>query len=427
MNQTFWRKWHRWIGFPAALFLLFAAVTGILLACTEFFGEDEALREKTRALVSPVTLQSPAAQWSEPLAKAFATAAAQAGGSPVDSVTIAFKGSQPTVTLYTGKPSGGEDRKFVFDAKTGKLLRVEAYTDKPFLLRLHSGEAFGDGGLVLAMSWGLALVLLTVSGTVIYFKMRRPNATGIKRVFWLVPFCCVFGAAQAAKADSPFYTDDPEFSPGWEIKFGMTAEHNTGGNTWTAPILDLNYAVVPKVRLNLTLAGRTVEPVGSPSVFGFADTEFKVKWRFVEENTNNWMPAIGIAPKVFFPTSDKDRGLGDGVWRAQLPLQFGKTIGRFYNFAEVGYQMAFQPQVSDVAYYGLGTLFSFNSHFALGTEVFGWTPMLEKENRQVLTTLGAVYTFNEHWALKASISRTLREESLGGPNPSGVFYVVWNF
>ena len=120
MNQAFWRKWHRWIGFPAALFLLFASVTGIILACYEFFGADEALREKTRALVSPVTLQSPAAQWSEPLAKAFATAAAQAGGAPVDSVTIAFKG-EPTVTIFTGKPSGGEDRKFVFDAKTDKL------------------------------------------------------------------------------------------------------------------------------------------------------------------------------------------------------------------------------------------------------------------------------------------------------------------
>ena len=53
--------------------------------------------------------------------------------------------------------------------------------------------------------------------------------------------------------------------------------------------------------------------------------------------------------------------------------------------------------------------------------------MLDKKNHQVLTTLGAVYTFNEHWALKASISRTLRDESRGGPNPSGVFYLVWNF
>ena len=425
MNQAFWRKWHRWIGFPAALFLLFASVTGILLAGTEFFGADEALREKNRTLVSPVTLQSPAAQWSEPLAKAFATAAAQAGGAPVDSVTMAFKGDQPTVTICTGKPSGGEDRKFVLDAKTGALLREEAYTDKPFLLRLHSGEAFGDGGLVLAMCWGFALVLLTVSGVIIYLKMRRPGATGLKKVFWL--FALGAFAAAETRADSPFYTDDPEFSPGWEIKFGMTAEHNTGGNTWTAPILDLNYAVVPKVRLNLTLAGRTLEPTTGPSVFGFADTEFKVKWRFIDESTNSWLPAIGIAPKIFFPTADKDRGLGDGVWRAQLPLQFGKTIGRFYNFAEVGYQMAFKSGASDVAYYGIGTLFSFNSHFALGTELFGWTPMLDKASHQLLTTLGAVYTFNEHWALKASISRTLRDESRGGPNPSGVFYLVWNF
>ena len=185
MNQTFWRKWHRWIGFPAALFLLFASITGIILACTEFFGTDEALREHNRTLVSPVTVQSPVAQWSEPLAKAFAAAAAKAGGAPVDSVTIAFKGEQPTVTIYTGKPTGGEDRKFVFDAKTGALLREETYADKSFLLRLHSGEAFGDGGLVVAMFWALALAIMGVTGLLIYWSMRgKRELTGIKRIFW---------------------------------------------------------------------------------------------------------------------------------------------------------------------------------------------------------------------------------------------------
>ena len=112
---------------------------------------------------------------------------------------------------------------------------------------------------------------------------------------------------------------------------------------------------------------------------GFADTEFKIKWRFVDADTNSWLPSIGIAPKAFFPTSDKDRGLGDGVWRAQLPLQFGKTIGRFYNFAEAGYQMAFDKKASDVAYHGLGTLYNFNSHLALGTEVFGYIPPCSKK------------------------------------------------
>ena len=70
MSIRFWRQWHRWIAFPSAIFLFFAAVTGVLVAGTEFFGEDEAIREATRDLVSPVTVASPATAWSEPIARA---------------------------------------------------------------------------------------------------------------------------------------------------------------------------------------------------------------------------------------------------------------------------------------------------------------------------------------------------------------------
>src|SRR5215831_830971 len=122
-NPAFLREWHRWIGFPAALFLLFAAVTGVLVAFTEFFGEEEAVREATRALVSPVTIRTLSEACVDPLRKAFATVATQTGDSPVDKVTIEFKGAQPSVTIFTGKPAGGEDRRLIFDAKTGALLK----------------------------------------------------------------------------------------------------------------------------------------------------------------------------------------------------------------------------------------------------------------------------------------------------------------
>jgi uncharacterized iron-regulated membrane protein len=184
MTLVFWRKWHRWIGFPAALFLLFAATTGIILACTEFFGEAERLREATRDLVSPVTVSAPTDAWQVPVAQAFASAAAVTGNAPVDKIEVQFKGDQPTVTLFTGKPTGGEDRKLVFDARTGTLLKNESYADKPFLNRLHSGEAFGDGGLVVAMFWGLSLIVLTVTGLIIYWRLRRPGRTGLGKVFW---------------------------------------------------------------------------------------------------------------------------------------------------------------------------------------------------------------------------------------------------
>jgi uncharacterized iron-regulated membrane protein len=184
LNLAFWRKWHRWIGFPAAAFLLFASSTGAILAFSEFFGEDQALCEATRDVVSPVWLASAPEAWSRPLLKAVATAAAAGGNAPVDKVTIQFKGDPPTVTIFTGKPTGREDRQFVINSRTGALLKTDSYADKPFLNRLHSGEAFGDGGLVLAMVWAVALFVLTATGLIIYFKMRPKVRRGIQQVFW---------------------------------------------------------------------------------------------------------------------------------------------------------------------------------------------------------------------------------------------------
>ncbi len=183
-RPRFLRRCHRWIGVPAALFLLYASTTGILVALTEFFGEEEALREATRELVSPVTLSSPESEWNDALRRVFANAALEAGPAPVDKITVQFKGPRPTVDLFLGKPGGGEDRRLVFDADTGRLVKVESYVDKPLLYRLHSGEAYGDGGLVVAVFWGMSLMLMTLSGTLVYVKMLRAGTRGLRRYFW---------------------------------------------------------------------------------------------------------------------------------------------------------------------------------------------------------------------------------------------------
>lgn len=183
-TPAFWRKWHRWIAFPAALFLLFASVTGVIVAISEFFGEAEALREATRDLVSPVRVSTDVRPIADPLERALATARSNAADAPIDKIVMQFKGTQPTVEIFTGRAEGGEDRRFIFDARSGALLRQEAYADKPLVHRIHSGEAFGDGGLVFAMIWGTSMAFLTLSGFWIYLTMRRPNQTGLRKVFW---------------------------------------------------------------------------------------------------------------------------------------------------------------------------------------------------------------------------------------------------
>jgi len=89
-----------------------------------------------------------------------------------------------SLDLFTGLATGGEDRKFVVSITTGVLLLTEEYVDKPFLKRLHSGEVFGDGGLVGAMFWALALASLTISGVAIFWRMRRKDVTGWRRYFF---------------------------------------------------------------------------------------------------------------------------------------------------------------------------------------------------------------------------------------------------
>ncbi len=184
MSQVGWRKWHRWIGVVAFPFLLFAVLTGIIAGIAEMTDEDEEAREQARERVSNVKLSTPTAAWSDPVAKAITTAATRAPGAPVDRVTVDFKTDPPTVTVYLGKPTGGEDRKLILNATTSEFLREERYEDKPFLTRLHSGEAFGDWGLALGTAWGLALVALLGTGLVIYLAMRKPGQKGWRRLFW---------------------------------------------------------------------------------------------------------------------------------------------------------------------------------------------------------------------------------------------------
>ena len=186
-TPAFWRQWHRWIGAPAALFLLFVSITGVLVAGTEFLSADEALREANRKLVSAVHTNTPIGDWTGTIATAMTAAATQAPGAPVDRVTIELKGQSPTISVYLGKPAGGEDRRLLFDATTGAFLRTIDYVDKPLIHRIHSGEFFGDGGLVASMMWGLALMALTVTGLLMYWRLmnvKRAERVGFRRFFF---------------------------------------------------------------------------------------------------------------------------------------------------------------------------------------------------------------------------------------------------
>jgi hypothetical protein len=252
---------------------------------------------------------------------------------------------------------------------------------------------------------------------------------------WWLTFIVVFVSVtliiggKTAKAGSPFLTDDPGFAPeGWEIKPIIVFECNKSQSILTAPIIDINYAIVKNFKLNLTLGIKTIYPDGGRSHTGMNDTDFKFKWRFLDEETDKLWPAISIAPTITFPTAPTSNGLGDGIWRAKIPFQFGKTFGNFYTYSELGYQWVFDDSASDQLLYGYVVQYQFTDKFTLGIEFAnGSMPFESKKDYSLVGNIGASYTFNENWQLQGSIGRTLRDVDLGGPEFLGQIFVQWNF
>ena len=158
-----------------------------------------------------------------------------------------------------------------------------------------------------------------------------------------------------------------------------------------------------------------------------ADTDFKFKWRFVEEDTNSWQPAVSMAPNITLPTADKNRGLGDEVWRLRLPVQIGKTLGNWYSYAETGYQFAFDPKATDVIPYGAATQYQFTDKLSLGAELNGNVPLDDSAQWTILANLGGSYALTDSVQLQASLGRTLRDIARGGSEVLVQTFVQWNF
>ena len=172
------RQIHRWISLVAALFLLIVATTGVILQVQRLTGEDEDRdREARTAVAMPLDAYAPM------LAKTLAVAHARAPSRPIASIELQLAGEEPKgVVTFPGEPG----RQITVDPRDGKLLKDEEHEAESLILRIHSGEILGEPGVVLGVFWGSALVLLSITGFIVYLELyrRRRKASGKNGLFW---------------------------------------------------------------------------------------------------------------------------------------------------------------------------------------------------------------------------------------------------
>ena len=231
-------------------------------------------------------------------------------------------------------------------------------------------------------------------------------------------------------AGTPFITDDPGFvgKGQWEIKFETLYERHRDAapDVITAP-LDINYSVIDHLKLNLTLNERTIITPRGTTYSGAGDIDFKFKYRFLDEDEKTWKPALSIAPDVTIPSGDDKRGLGNGYYGFRVPVQFGKTIGKYSVFAETGYQFQFDRKASDTILYGAGFQYQFTEKFSAGIELNGFRPFKQPDKHQLLSNLGLTYVISKRFQVQGSVGRSLRNDSVGGPKVLGQLFFQFNF
>lgn len=181
------RKIHRWLSIIGVIFFLSVSMTGIWMQGEAIFGEDEAAKEAMAEIVSPMSLSAPLPANSATLDNARNAVLARFGNRPIASVDWIIKAPVPAYVFHL---DGAEPIKVSVNAANAAIIKSE-YDGEDWVMRLHTGEILGDGGKFLGLAWGLALIVMIISGTILYFKMLRARRTGAagkvrgwRRYFW---------------------------------------------------------------------------------------------------------------------------------------------------------------------------------------------------------------------------------------------------
>jgi hypothetical protein len=234
---------------------------------------------------------------------------------------------------------------------------------------------------------------------------------GTLRLAALCALLCA--AAPGALAGPPFRTDDPEpvEYQHWEVYGFSQATHLQGDTAGTLPGIEVNYGVLPDVQLHVVAPLAFDAPSASGTKFGYGDTEFGIKYRFIDEEKDGWRPQIGVFPLLEAPTGNAHRGLGAGHARAFFPLWLQKSFGPWLTYGGGGYWI--NPGAGNRNYWFTGWLLQrqITDDLALGGEVFHQTADQVAGHDSTGFSLGGIYDFTETYHLLFSAGRGLQNAS----------------
>ena len=224
------------------------------------------------------------------------------------------------------------------------------------------------------------------------------------------------GAAGHAAAGPPYLSDDPEPTDlgHWEI-YNFAIGAGTPDNLAGEAGLDLNYGAAKDLQLTvvLPLAFGNAKGFGVDSLHGGpGDVELAVKYRFLHQADDSWMPDVALFPRLFTPTAD--RQFGTGKFGLLLPIWAEKDFGAWSVFGGGGYQINPGAGQRDFWQGGVAISRTLGKRLSLGAEVYGQTRDTINGGAYETVNLAATYKLVKHWSLLTSAGPTWSPSSADG-------------
>ena len=155
---------HLWLGVLFTIVLLAISITGVLLNHKRALGLMPEVENESSASLGASQSLDTLAQRALRAAKVEGTAAAL-----IDRMDV-----RPRDNLVKVRLRDAASTEVTLDLATGSVLHVGPRGDV-FLEKLHSGEIFGDGWVLLSDAAAIALAIVLISGYWLWLAPRRPR------------------------------------------------------------------------------------------------------------------------------------------------------------------------------------------------------------------------------------------------------------
>ena len=212
-----------------------------------------------------------------------------------------------------------------------------------------------------------------------------------------------------SNAGPPFNTDDPQPVDHKHWEFYISSINTYQSKTWTgtSPHFEVNYGLIPNVQVHLLLPINYSYARDEGAEFGYAYTEFGVKYRFIQETEE--MPQVGIFPIIEIPTI-KNNEFSNGKAQIFLPVWAQKTWGKLTTYGGGGYWFNPGANNKNWIFTGWEIQYDISPIVTLGGELYYHSATTIDSKSAIGFNAGGYINFTEKFHLLYSIGHSLKSD-----------------